>query len=43
MTRLHGRSCSREPQPKVTPVATGKPLVIKPRKASKARKSHKPH
>jgi hypothetical protein len=37
------RAFFREPEPALTPVATGKPLVIKPRKASKARKSHKPH
>ena len=36
------RAFFREPQPELTPVATGKPLVIKPRKASKAKKPHKP-
>jgi hypothetical protein len=36
------RAFFREPQPELTPVATGKPLVIKPRKAGKAKKPHKP-
>ena len=37
------RAFFREPEPELTPVATGKPLVIRPRKAGKARKPHKPH
>jgi hypothetical protein len=37
------RAFFREPEPELTPVATRKPLVIKPRKAGKARKSHNPH
>ena len=37
------RALFREPEPKVTPVATSKPRVIKPRKASKPKKPHKPH
>jgi hypothetical protein len=51
--RLHGpaaeqlspgcRAFFREPEPELTLVATRKPLVIKPRKAGKARKPHKPH
>ena len=37
------RALFREPEPELTPVATGKPLVIKPRQAAKARKPHKSH
>jgi hypothetical protein len=37
------RAFFREPEPELTPVATRKPLLIRPRKAGKARKPHKPH